>query len=59
MPERVAMMIIGHKMREVFESCNIVNEEDPEEAARRIDERIATRNGDNGRNRDTAPMLSA
>jgi integrase len=40
-PERVAMMITGHKTREVFEQYNIVSDGDLQEAARRIDERIA------------------
>jgi integrase len=40
-PERVAMAITGHKPRDVFERYNIVSAGDLEEAARRIDERIA------------------
>ena len=41
-PERVAMMITGHKTRDVFERYNIISAGDLEEAARRIDERIAS-----------------
>jgi len=37
------MLITGHKTREVFDSYNIVSAGDLEEAARRVDERIATR----------------
>ncbi len=41
-PERVAMMICGHKTRSVFDRYSIVSASDLEEAARRIDKAIET-----------------
>jgi len=54
-PERVAMMITGHKTRDVFERYNIVSDGDLEEAARKIDERIAQ---EAARKQDKARVLN-
>lgn len=44
-PERVAIQIVGHKTRAVFDRYHIVSTSDLKEAAVRLNEAFVTRNG--------------
>ncbi len=46
-PERVAMMVSGHKTRSVFERYNIVNDSDLKMAAKRQAAYLEAQNGYN------------
>lgn len=59
-PERVAMMISGHKTRSVFERYNIVNEDDLKKASQRVKEYHLERvNFQNGHNLGTVQAQEA